>query len=128
LTREAVFDALWDRACYGTTGERIFLDVHVNGSRMGQELTSAADRQVRRIAVEAEGTAPIREATVIRNGEAVHSVQPTGEGTAFHWEDTEAFDSVALKGFDARPFIYYYVRVVQADGEMAWSSPVWAST
>jgi hypothetical protein len=22
---------------------------------------------------------------------------------------------------------YYYVRVLQADGEMAWSSPIWVS-
>lgn len=24
-----------------------------------------------------------------------------------------------------RPFCFYYVRVVQADGQAAWASPIW---
>ena len=128
LTREAVFDALWDRACYGTTGVRILLDVQVNGVRMGKELTSAADRESRRIELSVQGTAPIKDVTIVRNGEEVHTCQGSGEGVAFDWEDTDAFDSVSLEGLDGRPFIYYYVRVIQADGETAWSSPIWVST
>jgi hypothetical protein len=31
LTREAVFDALYARRCYGTTGARILLDFRLNG-------------------------------------------------------------------------------------------------
>ena len=27
-----------------------------------------------------------------------------------------------------RPTDYYYIHILQADGEQAWSSPVWVST
>ena len=128
LTREAVFDALWDRACYGTTGARILMDVRLSGAQMGQELTSSSDRERRLVEVDVQATAPIRDVTIVRNGEEVHSVKGTGEGAAFDWGDTSDFGRTALKGFDGRPFIYYYVRVTQVDGEMAWSSPTWVST
>jgi hypothetical protein len=38
LTREGLWEALWARRCYGTTGERIILCVHVDGHPMGSEL------------------------------------------------------------------------------------------
>ena len=40
LTREAVFQSLRARRCYGTTGPRILLDVEVDGQPMGSEIRS----------------------------------------------------------------------------------------
>ncbi|MFQ6052786.1 MAG: DUF3604 domain-containing protein, partial [Candidatus Bathyarchaeia archaeon] len=38
LTREALWEALWSRRCYATTGERMILWVEVDGHVMGEEL------------------------------------------------------------------------------------------
>ena len=33
---------------------------------------------------------------------------------------------IALPGTSETPdFVYYYLRVLQEDGHMAWSSPIW---
>jgi len=127
LTRETVFDALWNRCCYATTGTRIILDFHVNNAHMGQELTEASDRQTRTVKVQTTGTDKIAELVVVRNGEEMNRTNPDTAETALEWTDIDDFDAVALSGFDGRPFIYYYLRVTQTDGEIAWSSPVWVS-
>ena len=68
LTRDALFDAMRDRAVYATTGERMILDVSVNGAEMG---TRTAFAEQRRIAGRVIGTAPIANITVIKNGEEI---------------------------------------------------------
>jgi len=32
---------------------------------------------------------------------------------------------VLTTGKEESPFAYYYLRVLQKDGHMAWSSPIW---
>jgi len=43
------------------------------------------------------------------------------------WDDRHKLSSINLPPTAAtpKPFSFYYVRVVQEDGEMAWSSPIW---
>ena len=115
LTRAAVFEALRNRRCYGTTGPPIVLDFRVNGAVMGQELLASAAPP--RMAVRCGGSNGIDQVRLIKNGEVVHTRHCHGEWeTAFEWVD-EAYcpGDVAC----------YYVRVVQVDRESAWSSPVW---
>ena len=127
LTREAVFDALWNRRCYGTSGARILLSFTLNGQSMGSELTSPDDRAARVIQVEASGTSPIEEITIIRNGSEVHRHAGSEITEDFEWTDRDSYREVSLTDYEGKAFIYYYVRVVQADGEVAWSSPIWIS-
>jgi len=46
---------------------------------------------------------------------------------AFTWEDTSPLKDVRMQAarFCDHPFTFYYVRLVQSDGEVAWASPVW---
>jgi hypothetical protein len=55
--------------------------------------------------------------TVIKNNTFVHTVRPEGESVAFEYRDTD------IKPGES----YYYVRVEQAAGQMAWSSPIWVT-
>jgi hypothetical protein len=67
-TRDAVFDAMKARRTYATTGERIILDYDVSGGSFGERI---ADTPTRRVKLRAIGTAPIREITVVKNGQDV---------------------------------------------------------
>ena len=62
LTREGVWEALKARRCYGTTGQRIILDVRGDGHLMGEEYEIEAPT----ISVEAAATADIEEVLVMR--------------------------------------------------------------
>ena len=68
LTRDALFDAMRDRAIYATTGERMILDVLVNGAEMG---TRTAFAEQRRITGRVIGTAPVANIAVIKNGKEI---------------------------------------------------------
>jgi hypothetical protein len=52
---------------------------------------------------------------VIRNGQALYTATPDREQAEFQYRDAKPPAGEA----------YYYIRVIQADGNMAWSSPIW---
>lgn len=112
-TRRGVFSALYNRRCYATTGERIVLDFRVNGASMGSEIRASAAPAIE---VTAIGTAPLREVEIVKDGRSAHRVRPNAESVEFTWRDPE---------YQAGKSAYYYLRVLQANGEEAWSSPVW---
>ena len=117
LTREGVWDALWNRRCYGTTRARILLAFEIDGHEMGEAYAERIDEgEERRIDVNVHGTAAIERVEVVKNGRVL--VSRAGN---------RALD-VALCYVDReseRETDYYYVHVVQEDGEQAWSSPIW---
>jgi len=113
LTREAVWDAMYARRCYATTGTRIALNFTVNGAIMGSEIT-APDGQARVIEAQVTGTAPLERLELVKNGDVVYQQPCSGM--------REVLDVAEA---DAEGAAFYYLRVFQADGEMAWSSPVW---
>jgi len=130
LTREDVWDALWNRRVVATTGARMLLDFRVGGHPMGSELDLLSQPGLglrRRVHVEFHGTAPVERIDVIRNNEIARSERPGGMDCEMDWDDTDPIDAVLLapaKFCDHR-FCFYYVRVVQSDGEVAWASPIW---
>jgi len=68
LTAEALFEALRARRTFAATGDRIVLDVTLNGRRMGSDLAPIVDRQ---IDVRAEGQDSIEMIELIRNGRVI---------------------------------------------------------
>jgi hypothetical protein len=111
-TREALIDAFKKRHCYAAT-DNIVLDVRSGGHFMGDTFTTR-DRPA--IDVVAQGTAPIARLHVIRNNKYIYSTEPNVRQVKLHYID----DDVELGRF-----YYYYVRVEQADGNLAWGSPMW---
>lgn len=97
LTRDALFEALRRRRHYGTTGKRLFLDLHatfekdVTGFSEDPKLGPAQEFAVReammgdivrpgpvpmKLSVEAIGTAPLERIDVLHGTEVVQSVRP----------------------------------------------------
>jgi hypothetical protein len=127
--RASLMEALQSRSCYATTGERIILGLHIAGLSMGSELDTKSRPGLefnRYITGYAIGTQPIVEAVLIRNGKVFRTLDAKGEKVEFEIDDTDLLGTIAIeaKG-DRPPFVYYYLRVTQADGHIAWSSPIW---
>ncbi|HKY99622.1 MAG TPA: DUF3604 domain-containing protein [Rhabdochlamydiaceae bacterium] len=128
-TREALMQALINRSCYATTGERIIVGFTIAGAQMGCELNTKAKPGLafnRHIVAYVAGTSSLKEVTIIRNGIPCHTVHPKNAYLDMVFDDTDPITKVLLNSSDDRPpFVYYYLRVVQDDGHIAWSSPIW---
>lgn len=117
LTRDAIYDALYARRCYGTTGVPIALDVRLNEAMMGSEIPALPSGKYPQLSVKCAGTNGIDHIRIIKNGKVVHTEFCHNEFLYdLEWED-EKYDRTAPVG--------YYVRIVQKDRESAWSSPIW---
>ncbi len=128
-TRDAIFQALSNRACYATTGPRIVVSLTIAGSGMGTELDTKVKPGLmlnRHIVGSVAGTATIKEATLMRNGVPIKTFHSKNYMLDFEFDDSEHLSKLALSSPDERPpFVFYYLRVLQEDGHMAWSSPIW---
>jgi hypothetical protein len=115
LTREAIWEALTSRRVYGTSGARVLLDFTVNGHPMGSDVPDDAMHAPRSIEIRVLGTAPLAAVHLIKNKQEIQTFVCEGQLETFQFVD----NSRGKRGD------YYYARVVQTDGHMAWSSPVW---
>ena len=114
LTREAILDALRARHCFGTTAAKIFLDVRVNGALMGEKIATPSGKPVE-VKVVARGAGDIAKIEVCRNNKFIYTTTPAGREAGFTYVDQSPLSEPS----------YYYVRLIQKDEEIAWSSPVW---
>lgn len=105
-TRRAIYDALVQRRCYATSGAKILLDVSVNGAPMGSEIVTDGPLTVH---VEATGVEDIARIDLMSEHGPLRSFPIQKRSASI---DTDLSAKVL------------YARVVQVDGEMAWSSPV----
>jgi Protein of unknown function (DUF3604) len=114
LTREGIFQALYHRHTYATTGTRIILKFDVNGSPMGSEIRTTDSPH---IVASVEGTGPIAEMRLVKSGKIVYAIPGSGSSARM--------DYVDASGEYANQF--YLIDVVQKDGKKAISSPVWVN-
>jgi hypothetical protein len=123
LTRDAVFQGLYDRTTYATTGAKIILDVRVNGAEIGQVAKLSGNEAT--VWVRANGTDEIDIVEVLRwrPDEAKFAVVHAWNPNAMDFEGSYT-DATSVPG------AIYYVRLRQKNIYrdrivMAWSSPVW---
>jgi hypothetical protein len=110
----AIHDSLKSRRVYATSGARIVLRFSFAGAPMGAVVSAADASRSAALFASVSGTAPIERLDVVR-----------GAGVALSFEGDGGLEltiSGVLEGVG--PGEWVYVRVVQADGELAWSSPI----
>jgi hypothetical protein len=115
LTRDGLFDAIKRRHAYGAT-DNIVLEFRamVGGTEhiMGDAFAAAESP---RFAVKVGGTGTIRQIDVIKNAKFIYTARPGEKNARFELTDREFGPGES----------WYYVRVLQEDGQLAWSSPMW---
>jgi hypothetical protein len=128
-SRESIADALYNRSCYATTGERMILGFSIAGHSMGKELNTSEKQGLlvnRHIAGYAAGTTDLVAVEIVRNGQVIKTFNPKGYQFDFTYDDMEPLEKVSIKPKDkSPPFVYYYIRAIQKDGHTAWASPIW---
>ncbi|MEA3399745.1 MAG: DUF3604 domain-containing protein [Armatimonadota bacterium] len=114
LSRDAVFDALRARRCYGTTGARIIVRFSLGDAAMGEEVAAEQLSAPVELTAEAIGTAAIRRCELVRSNQVIDAASSGNEHLTAQFMD----------GSRPHPGDFYYLRITQADGEMAWASPI----
>jgi hypothetical protein len=116
-TRQSIIDAFKKRHSYGAQ-DNIILIVKCGEYLMGDEFTVQSPPQLEITAV---GTAPIAHIAIVRG--VAHEV-PT-----YVYNAMPNAAEISLKWTDSSPVAgqtsYYYVRIEQSDGKLAWASPMW---
>ncbi len=128
LTREAIFVALWGRRCYATTTRPILLDVRMGEHHMGSDLsaddaTPFADE--RTLTIQAVAHTQIDRIEIVRNNRTVEVIDVSAEQESLTYTDPMPLAEVPAVSEQAPDVVFYYVRVIEADGNLAWSSPIW---
>lgn len=115
--RPAVFDALRARQSFAVTGERIVACTQMEDQLMGSVVESSRLRRSPALEIHAESFLPFETLTIYRNGQPAETI-PTGDVTTL---DLTWTDPSWARGDEAS----YFVKIVRADGERAWTSPIW---
>ena len=114
--REGVVEALKNRRCFGTTGDKIFVDLTVNGAWGCDD--APIGRRAQEISFEVEAVQPIKKIEILRNSKVIKVIEP--KGNPFDYKGDFSDESS-----DFQEVTYYYLRVTQDNNHIAWSSPVW---
>ncbi len=111
--RQAIIDSIRKRHTYGAT-DNLIVDFRANGHFMGEEFTTGERPS---LALSVVGTAKIARVDLIRNNEYVYSDEPGKQSFELKYVDMQPASGTNL----------YYFRLLQEDGEVAWSSPIWVN-
>ena len=114
LTRPALHAALLARRVYATSGPRIVLRFALASARMGESIAADQANRANNFFVQVIATAPLEAVDIVRRGAPVARI--AGESRI------ELAQTATLSDLHAGDWVY--VRVLQQDGGMAWSSPV----
>ncbi len=110
-TRQAIFKSIAERHTYGAT-DNIILEFRLGDHLMGDDFTASEHQNIR---VKAHGTGIIQTIRLIRDATYIYTWSPNQRDADFEYRDA----SVGPGDH------WYYVRVEQQNGELAWSSPIW---
>ena len=115
LTRPALLDAIRKRRVYATSGPRIYLRAALGRAPMGSVVSHETLRQKKdppELYVHVIGTDEIQWLDVIRSGTVIRS------------EVGEVEVETLVPFNEPSPGEFVYVRIIQTDGGLAWSSPI----
>lgn len=111
LNRKNLISALRNRKTYATTSDRILVDFSVSGYKMGD--IGNSDMCI--IKADIHGCDMVKKIEVVRNGQVIHRESPEKIDIDFCWQDRKI----------EKGRYWYYLKITQKNGEVAYTSPVW---
>ena len=79
------------------------------------DIIDSNPRQSPRLIIKALGADRIKQLVIVKNQEIIYTRHPTADSVTLRYTDNK---------FEPGKN-YYYVRVLQNNGMVAWSSPIW---
>jgi hypothetical protein len=118
--RRDIVESMRKRHAYGAT-DNIVLDFRAR-DRQGKEWMMGDALEVTAspvLHVKVLGTSAIQSVEIIKDGKFIYKTEPNAETAEFDYTDAAGGAPLGQS--------WYYVRVIQADRNMAWSSPIWVT-
>ncbi|MBI4909109.1 MAG: exo-alpha-sialidase [Acidobacteria bacterium] len=111
LDRKEIIAAMKARRSFAST-DNIIVDLRAAGHFMGEAFAAATPPSLHAVV---NGTGPLKQVDVIRSNKVVYTVPGSGSEAKFTFTDREKPEGE----------VFYYIRALQQDGQLAWSSPIW---
>ncbi|OGL43175.1 MAG: hypothetical protein A2161_04185 [Candidatus Schekmanbacteria bacterium RBG_13_48_7] len=126
LTREAIFDAIKNKHTYATTGPRIIINYLINEHPMGSSFTAIAPLNH---SLSVLSPSPIDSITVIKGTKIPDNTNVSlYKSSVFNtYTPHSCYFQKHFQDNDFDYSVFYYLRVRLADGNMAWTSPIWVN-
>jgi hypothetical protein len=109
--RNGVIEAIRKRHTYAAT-DNIVLEMWMGEHFMGEEFRAAAPPPLR---IKVLGTANVAKVSLIRNAKYIYEAKPGKRDVSLEYRDDAPEPGTS----------YYYARIEQEDGQIAWASPIW---
>jgi len=115
-SRADIVESMRKRHAYGAT-DNILLDYSATDSANREHFMgdAFASKTAPKLNVKVTGTAKIVSVEIVKDGKFVFMTQPNSTNAQFAFIDQNPGNTRS----------WYYVRVMQVDRNMAWSSPIW---
>lgn len=109
--RESILSAIRQRHTYGST-DNMIVACWAGDHFMGDEFNTSEQIQLR---LQATGTSNIERVDLVRNNRYIFTATPRKASIDIDYVDMEPEEGLN----------YYYFRLLQDDGQLAWASPIW---
>ncbi len=120
LSRKDIMNAIRERRCFASANDRLFVWLSSEDAEMGTEKKGKKDI-INIMAI--SGNSPIREVHVIKNGDLFIKFGSFGIEEGF--DETKYIFIKTIDCGELSEPVNYYVKVIQSDGDIAVSSPIW---
>ena len=114
LNRESIFREVQARHTFGTTGAKMSM-MFTSGENMMGDKVKLTEGNIP-FQIEAKAAQNIKEVVIFRNNSIIFESEPQQKEIEISWIDQDPLEE---------DFVWYYARVITADDEIAWSSPIW---
>ena len=116
FSEEGIYEAIRERRMYSTEDKNLELGYTVNGSMMGSTLSTIPEALDIEVSVaDPDKTDSISKVEIVANSGKV----------VYTWDDPAELTAGLLTAQLAPSYSYYFVRVTEADGDLAVTAPVW---
>jgi hypothetical protein len=112
VSRQGIIDAFRLRHSYAAT-DNIVVEFRCDKYMMGDVFETA---KLPTFTIKVHGTAAVAKVTILRDSKDLHVEEPKQREVTLTFTDMQA---------PLGKTSYYYVRIEQADGNLAWASPMW---